>query len=333
MDVMAILKKLLLCLVYIAVSSLLIRFNSWMMHEDHFPFAMALSTIHMLVCSTLCIVLYSIAPSMYPAMEGTIGRRLDLMRWFIPIGACFAVMLYGSNKAYAYCSVALLQFMKEANVVVVFVISCAVGLQSINRLRILLIVWVLVSAAISVTGDLSFSFLGIAFQVTSQLAECARTVLGEFVLSGRKLDPLTYTFFLAPICLVVLLVADFVHWDPRIWPALVRWWPIILCNACVAFLLNILVAAVIKEVSAVGFVLTGLTKDIVIVVLSWLFFGDPITQVQWSAFAMTLLGVGVWSVMKISPRSPIIRMLEAAVCMNVQQDEPTEATSLIEKKV
>eukprot|EP00418_Pyrodinium_bahamense_P025696 CAMPEP_0179133638 /NCGR_PEP_ID=MMETSP0796-20121207/63557_1 /TAXON_ID=73915 /ORGANISM="Pyrodinium bahamense, Strain pbaha01" /LENGTH=483 /DNA_ID=CAMNT_0020832603 /DNA_START=15 /DNA_END=1467 /DNA_ORIENTATION=- len=333
MDVMACLKKFLLCLLYIAVSTLLIRFNSWMMHADHFPFAMALSTIHMLVCSTLCIILYSLAPSMYPAMESTVGRRWDLMRWFLPIGACFAIMLYGSNKAYAYCSVALLQFMKEANVMVVFLISCAVGLQPINRLRVLLIVWVLISAGISVTGDLTFSLVGIAFQVASQLAECLRTVLGEFVLSGQKLDPLTYTTFVAPVCLLVLLVANLFHWDPRVWPAFVQLWPIILCNAGVAFILNVLVAAVIKEVSAVGFVLTGLTKDVVIVMLSWLFFGDPITATQWSAFLMTLLGVGVWSLMKINPTSPIIQMLESAVCMNVRNNKPTEATALIEKKV
>jgi len=332
MDVAVCFKKFALCIVYISVSTLLIRFNKMMMQEDRFPFAMALSAIHMFVSSVLCTLLYLIAPSMYPAMEGTKGHRWDLMRWFVPIGACFAVMLYGSNQAYIYCSVPLLQFMKEANVMIVFLISCAVGLQSISRLRVLLIIWVIAGAAISVTGDLRFSLVGIAFQATSQLAECARMVLGEFVLSGRKLDPLTYTFFLAPTCLMVLLVANLCHWDPQTWPALAKCWPLVLCNAGVAFILNVLVAAVIKEVSAVGFVLTGLTKDIFIVMLSWLLFGEPVTTMQWSAFCMTLMGVGVWSWMKVNPRSSVIQMLERMLCMPCPE-EKTEKTALLEKKV
>jgi len=330
-------KKLMLCAIYISVSTLLIRFNKLMMQEGRFPFAMALSAIHMLVSSVLCGLLYLIVPSMFPSMETTKGHRCDLMKLFVPIAAFFAVMLYGSNQAYAYCSVALLQFMKEANVMVVFLISCAVGLQSITRVRVMLIFWVIAGASVSVSGDIRFSLIGIAFQAVSQIAECVRMVLGELVLSGHKLDPLTYTSFVAPLCAVVLLVANFFHWDHQIVPAFVKCWPLLLLNALVAFVLNILVATVIKEISAVGFVLTGLTKDIFIVVLSWLAFNETITMVQWSAFAATLGGVGIWSLMKICPDSLIIQLLERALCMpprevkEIGNDE--EATPLVSKKV
>uniref|UniRef100_A0A7S1M3W4 Sugar phosphate transporter domain-containing protein n=1 Tax=Alexandrium catenella TaxID=2925 RepID=A0A7S1M3W4_ALECA len=326
------LKKLLLCAVYVSVSTLLIRFNKLMMQEGRFPFAMALSAIHMFVSSALCGLLYLAAPHMFPAMEATKGQRCDLMKMFVPIGLFFAVMLVGSNQAYAYCSVALLQFMKEANVMIVFLISCAVGLQSMTRTRVALILWVIVGAAVSVSGDLRFSLLGVAFQAVSQLAECARMVLGEFVLSGRKLDPLTYTSFVAPLCFVVLLAANLCKWDHRIVPAFLGCWPLLLLNALVAFVLNVLVAAVIKEVSAVGFVLTGLTKDCVIVVLSWLMFSEPITLTQWSAFAMTLGGVGLWSLLRVSPHSPPVQLLERALCVPPAKAEPTEESALVAAK-
>uniref|UniRef100_A0A7S1M652 Sugar phosphate transporter domain-containing protein n=1 Tax=Alexandrium catenella TaxID=2925 RepID=A0A7S1M652_ALECA len=318
------LKKLLLCAVYVSVSTLLIRFNKLMMQEGRFPFAMALSAIHMFVSSALCGLLYLAAPHMFPAMEATKGQRCDLMKMFVPIGLFFAVMLVGSNQAYAYCSVALLQFMKEANVMIVFLISCAVGLQSMSRTRVALILWVIVGATISVSGDLKFSLVGVAFQAVSQLAECARMVLGEFVLCGRKLDPLTYTSFIAPICLAVLLVASLAHWDPLIGPAFVKCWPLLLVNALVAFVLNVLVATVIKEISAVGFVLAGLTKDIVIVVLSSLIFHETLTFTQWAAFAMTLGGVGLWSMMKVSPDALPVQLLERALCMPPREVKKVE---------
>merc|ERR1719410_2991358 len=182
----------------------------------------------------------------------------------------------------------------------------------------------------AVTGDLQFSLTGIAFQAISQVAECTRMVLGEFVLSGRKLDPLTYTAFVAPTCLVVLLVANIASWDSAILPAAKVYWWLLLANSCVAFMLNILVATVIKEFSAVGFVLTGLTKDVVIVSLSCVFFGEPITKIQSSAFTITLAGVGMWSLLKIAPDSPPVRLLESLLC--VPHRTTGEAQALLASK-
>jgi len=332
LDLIQCLRKLVLCLLYIAVSTALIRFNKHMMQPEIFPHALALSAVHMIVSTVLCGLLYSVAPSMYPSMETVVGQRLDLMKWFIPIGGCFAIMLYGSNEAYLYCSVALLQFMKEANVMIVVLISCVAGLQRMSRVRMALIIWVITAATVSVSGDLKFSFIGIAFQAVSQLAGCIGMVLGEFLLSDRKLDPLTYTAFTAPACLVVLLVANACSWDPQIVPAALSNWHLLLANACVAFALNVLVATVIKELSAVGFVLTGLTKDIVIVVLSCVTFGEPITQVQSGAFLMTLLGVGMWSLMKVRPDSAPVKLLERALCVPLETDAE-RGSLLVEKKV
>merc|ERR1712032_1267594 len=113
-------------------------------------------------------------------------------------------------------------------------------------------------------------------------------VMGEIVLTGRRLDPLTYTFFLAPVCLVVLIFANACQWNPHILPDFVQWWPLLTLNALIAFVLNLLVAAVIKECSALGFVLAGLTKDITIVVCSCIAFGEQITPQQAMAFGLTL---------------------------------------------
>merc|ERR1719499_2271233 len=186
-----------------------------------------------------------------------------------------------------------------------------------NRLRLTLIIWVIIGAAISVSGDLQFSLVGIAFQAVGRVAECIRMVLGEFVLQGRKLDPLTYTAFVAPTCLVILLVGNALAWNPAVITAAKMHWHLLALNACVAFLLNVLVATVIKEISAVGFVLTGLTKDIVIVVLSCVMFMEPITHMQTLAFTVTLAGVGMWSLMKISPQAPPLQLLQRALCMPV----------------
>jgi len=332
-------KKFLLCILYIVASAAMIRYNKLLMKKDHFPHALALSAIHMVTCSVLCGVLSLFFPSLFPGLENTKGQRLGLLKWFVPIGCCFAVMLFGSNQAYLYCNVTFLQFMKEANVMLVFVFSCIVGLQTFGRLRCAVIVWVIVGASISVSGEAHFKWLGFIYQAISQLAEVTRMIMGEIVLGGKKLDPLTYNLFLAPICLIVLIIANAIHWSPGTWADLAETWPLLIGNACLAFLLNVLVASVIKECSAVGFVLAGLTKDIAIVIFSSLAFHENVTQKQAGAFVITIAGVFFWSFIKIYPDSHLVRLLERLLCVPPSPDGEklpllqNEQSSLAEKRV
>jgi len=313
-------RKFVLCLVYIAVSAALIRFNKFMMAPERFPHALALSAGHMITSSFLCVAAYLCAPSMLPAMEGIKGQWLDLLRWFMPIALLFGVNLFGSNQAYLYCSVTFLQFMKEANVVIVFVISCVVGTQTFTRLRVFVILWVVLSASVSVSGEVRFAWQGFVLQAVSQVAECTRNVMGECLLRGKKLDPLTYNMFLAPVCFVLLAAANLVHWDPSTWADFYRCWPLILANGSLAFCLNLLVASVIKECSAVGFVLCGISKDIALVVISAMAFGDTVTAKQAAAFTVTLGGVLFWSFMKTHPDSQLVYIFERMLCSKKADD-------------
>lgn len=299
------LRKLLLCAVYIAVSASLIRFNKFLMNKDRFPYAMALTSLHMLNSSVLSLIFYWLAPGAFPGMASTKGQRSLVLKWFVPLGLAFAVSLFFSNQAYLYCSVAFLQFMKEANVIITFLLSCLVGLQVINAPRLLLIIMIISGSCVAVTGEMHFILAGFVMQAVSQVAECCRAVMGEMVLGGGglKLDPLTYTMFVAPTCLVVLLVGTAATWDAHIVPAFLRSWHYILPNTMIAFVLNVLVAAIIKEVSAVGFVMAGLCKDIVLVLASWAIAKEPVTGQQFAGFAISIAGVYLWSYMKIHESS------------------------------
>merc|ERR1712039_720144 len=110
-----------------------------------------------------------------------------------------------------------------------------------------------------------------------------------------KLDPLTYTMLVSPVCLGVLLIGSAITWQPSVATDFAKMWPFLIPNACLAFVLNVWIAMVIKETSAVGFILTGITKDIALVVFSSVFFHDSVTSKQWIFFSVTLSGVFFWS--------------------------------------
>jgi drug/metabolite transporter (DMT)-like permease len=315
---------------YIFVSGSLIYFNKFLMNTKRFPHAMALTCIHMCMTLFLCLVTYCVRPSMFPGVERTQGKRLRVLNMILPIGVLFAIMLYGSNRAYLYCGIAFLQFMKEANVALVFIFSCAAGLQTMSRQRLFVICWIILGSSICVHGDMSFFLIGFALQAMSQLAECMRAVLAEMLLSGDdvKLDPLTYTMFMSPVCLGVLLLGTIITWTPAVLEDFLVWWPYLLPNASLAFVLNLSIAALIQNASAVGFILCGVLKDICLVVGSVFILGESIVALQWFSFTITISGVFVWSYMRVCPDAPAVQMFERALCV-----EKAEVAPLLAKKV
>ena len=99
-----------------------------------------------------------------------------------------------------YCSPAFLQFMKEGNVVLAFVLSCIAGLQVCTRARFVNIVWILAGASMAVSGQAHFAMTGFVFQLVSQFGECGKNVMGDWMMKSHlKLDALTYTMFLSPM--------------------------------------------------------------------------------------------------------------------------------------
>jgi drug/metabolite transporter (DMT)-like permease len=327
-----------MCFMYIVISGGLINFNKYLMQKGHFPHSMQLTACHMIGSIFLASLGYLIFPSMFPGMERTRGKKLQVYKWLVPIGCLFAIMLYGSNRAYMYCSVAFLQFMKEANVVLVFTFSCIVGLQQMNRQRLFVIAWVILGGSLCVSGELHFAVIGFVCQLFAQLAECARVVAAEIVLNGDlKLDPLTYTLLVAPVCLVVLVIGSIITWTPAVAHDFAQTWPLIIPNACLAFILNVWIALVIKETSAVGFIVTGIIKDIVLVVFSSILFHDAISAKQWGCFAITISGVFFWSFMKVRPEHPIVKTFDKMLGARPWDEslKATEETPLVpgDKKV
>mmetsp|Transcript_70915 Transcript_70915/g.148341 ORF Transcript_70915/g.148341 Transcript_70915/m.148341 type:complete len:352 (-) Transcript_70915:82-1137(-) len=325
-------RNLIVCLLYIAVSATIIRYNKFLMSEDRFPHSMFLTSCHMGVSFVCCSLIYLVRPDLLPGIQRCEGQKMTVLKYMVPIGAAFAVSLYASNQAYMYCSVSFLQFMKEGNIILALLLSCALGLQVITRTRIFVIFWIMLGASMAVSGEMHFAWIGFFFQLVSQCAECSRNVLGEVVLSGSdlKLDPLSYTLFVAPTCLLVLIVGTITTWSPDILVDLGKWWHYVLPNAFLAFALNIVVAFTIKEISAVGFVLAGVCKDICIVLISCMFFGEQVTAKQILGFVVAASGVFFWSYMRVAPSTQAVQLLNDLLMTPKENKEPNEKTSLRE---
>lgn len=311
------------CGVYIIISASLINFNKLLMDKAYFPFSTMLTTIHMTVSFACSLVLYCMAPSLFPSMEATAGKRFQILKYFLPLACLFAVGVVLSNQAYKYCSVAFLQFMKQGNVCIVFGLSCLVGSQVCDRMKFLIVCWITCGSAMAVTGEIHFVLVGFLIQVTSQFGECGKNILQEWILRGSdvKLDPLTYNLFISPCCLVVLAAANVFTYDPQIPERFLMHWHLLLPNALVAFSLNVTISIVIKQTSAMGFILAGVVKDMVIVIASTRLFGDTLASQQILGFSIATFGIFMWSFIRVQPSHPVVTLLAKFLGMPCSDDE------------
>jgi hypothetical protein len=316
-----------LCVLYIAISAVLINFNKYMMHKDRFPFAMMLTTCHMTVSWISGLMLYLVAPSLFPTMDVAKKNKLKIVKYFCPLAVLFAIGVVLSNQAYLYCSVAFLQFMKQANVALIFGLSCLVGSQVCDRMKLVVIAWIMTGAAMAVEGEVRFVLVGFLIQVGSQFGECLKNILQEWILSGSdiKLDPLSYNLFMCPVCLVVLLIGNFYTWDADMIKQARIWWPYLIPNAFCAFFLNVTIAVLIKQTSAMAFILAGVAKDMVIVCAATYIFGDSLAHQQIAGFSVTTTGIFFWSYCKVQPTSPAVLMTARMLGMKHKEEDMSAA--------
>jgi len=291
--------------VYIATSAGLITFNKYMLQDNHFPHAVHLTMTHMAVTTVYSLCLYAAAPQLYPSMEKAAAEWRTTMKYVGPLGVLFALALFTSNSAYRYSTVAFLQFCKQGNVALVFIMACCLGLQRFTWTKAAVLSVVIGGCSFCAHGEINFVLVGFLLQICSQFCECSKNLIGEIIMTGAglKLDVLTFVLFQAPSSLVPLLAAGVYTWQPAVGTDFIKMWPLLIANASIAFFLNILIALTIKRLSALAFVIIGLLKDGVIVACSSIVFQDPVTSQQKLGFALTLCGMAMWSHLKMKEQA------------------------------
>lgn len=293
----------------------MIVFNKYLVNENRFPYPAMLVFLHCGLSSFLAALLFLVKPSAFPSLTSPTEKvPLDrdlVLKGALPIAFLFAAQLILANTAYLYSSMSFLQMMKEANLVLVFSMSLFMAQEVFTWLKARIIIMIVVATSLTIHGEINFSLLGFAIQGSGQLFECARIVLQAMLLSngGKKLDVLTYVLLVMPLCFAVLgsillVLANSTplqHLKLPHWSDLQNWWPLLLANASLAFLLNCSIALFMKNSSAVAFILAGIAKDAMIVFAGVVVLHEPISALQSVAFFAQLVLIWIWSAAKTFP--------------------------------
>eukprot|EP00271_Cylindrocystis_brebissonii_P011638 TRINITY_DN29528_c0_g1_i1.p1 TRINITY_DN29528_c0_g1~~TRINITY_DN29528_c0_g1_i1.p1 ORF type:complete len:331 (-),score=49.22 TRINITY_DN29528_c0_g1_i1:1312-2304(-) len=284
--------------VYIALSTLVIMFNKWVLSPKYFgfPFPIALTMIHMGFSGVVAFFLVRVFKLVLPVSNMTLSIYLTCV---VPISACFAASLWFGNAAYLYLSVAFVQMLKSLMPVFTFFMAVLCGTDRPRVDIFLNLLWISGGVAVASYGEIHLSLLGTAFQVLGMGGEALRLVLTQVLLQkkGLQLNPITTLYYIAPCSFVFLAVPWAILELPVMTsgPLKFDFW-IFFSNALAALALNFAVFLVLGRTGAVTVRVAGILKDWMIISLSTLVFPDAmLTTITIGGYAIALAGVVVYN--------------------------------------
>ncbi|KAH8885561.1 TPT-domain-containing protein [Thozetella sp. PMI_491] len=283
-------------IIYIASSNLTIVFNKWLI--DTAGFAILLTSWHLIFAALVTQILARTTNLVDGRHNLPVNRRF-YARTIMPIGIMATGSLICSNLVYLYLNVAFIQMLKAVSPVAMLFVSWMIGIANPTFGSVVNILVIVTGVFLSSLGQVNFSWTGTAFQLSGTMFETFRVVLIELMLKrdGLKMDPMVGLYYYAPTCAAMnFLVALFAEVPRLSWDdfAMVGF-PILLLNAAVAFFVNWTSMVLIANTSGLVSSLTGIFKNILLVVSSVLFWNTHLETSQVVGYSLSLSGLAYYS--------------------------------------
>ncbi|KAI2628409.1 triose-phosphate transporter family-domain-containing protein [Xylaria nigripes] len=279
---------------WIALSSSVILFNKWVLFTAKFDYPLFLTTWHMVFATFMTQAMAKFSTTLDSRHKVPMTTN-TYIKAIVPIGVMFSLSLIFGNFAYLYLSVSFIQMLKATNAVATLLATWAFGMAAPNLNKLLNVSAIVIGVAIASFGELKFDGLGFIIQVTGIVCEALRLVMVQRLLSSDefKMDPLVSVYYYAPACAVINGFFTLLIEAPRMTMGDILNVGLItlIANAFVAFLLNVSVVLLIGKTNAVVLTMSGVLKDILLVVASMVIFGDPVTLQQYFGYSIALAGL------------------------------------------
>ncbi|KAI1192119.1 triose-phosphate transporter family-domain-containing protein [Nemania serpens] len=279
---------------WIALSSSVILFNKWVLFSAKFDYPLFLTTWHMAFATLMTQLLAKFTTQLDSRHKVPMNTN-TYVKAIVPIGVMFSLSLIFGNFAYLYLSVSFIQMLKATNAVATLLATWAFGMAAPNLNKLVNVSAIVIGVAIASFGELKFDGLGFIIQVTGIVCEALRLVMVQRLLSSDefKMDPLVSVYYYAPACALINGFFTILIELPRMTMGDILQVGLmtLVANAFVAFLLNVSVVLLIGKTNAVVLTMSGVLKDILLVVASMAIFGDPVTLQQYFGYSIALAGL------------------------------------------
>ena len=287
---------------FLCAGPVVIFCNKEIMVEAKFHFPLAVSSLGLVTSSIICWTLAALGIVDLPHKE--MMTREFVLRKIVPLSLTSAGTIYFGNLAYLYLSVSFVQICKAFGPVITLFFSFAYGLDKPSLPLILSILAISVGTAIASFGELRFSVIGFIIIMAAQACEGIKLVLQQVLTGGKlKLTVWEGLAFMSPLCAAWLVLGSLVMEAPTMLAegALARIgpnWMRFVVGGLGGFCVNLAVFLVVKHFSALSLKVIATIRNMGIVLVSVIRYGDPVTSLEAGGYAISLVGFALYQYSK-----------------------------------
>ncbi|XP_054782353.1 probable sugar phosphate/phosphate translocator At3g11320 [Prosopis cineraria] len=274
-------------------------FNKYLLSNYGFAYPVFLTLCHMTACSFFSYVAVYV---MNVVPFQSIKSRSQLLKICgLSVVFCFSIVC--GNISLKYIPVSFNQAIGATTPFFTAVFAYLVNRKREAWVTYATLVPVVAGVVIATGGEPSFHLFGFLVCVSATAARAFKSVLQGVLLSseGEKMNSMNLLMYMAPMATVVLLPAALLMEKDVIWIAMnlarndVRIVWLLLFSSSLAYFVNLTNFLVTKYTSALTLQVLGNAKGAVAVVVSILIFKNPISTVGMLGYALTVIGVVLYS--------------------------------------
>ena len=225
------------------------------------------------------------------------------------------------------CAVIAMSFLEILNIsiqattpVAVLLATWGLGVEPVNLKKLTNVSFIVIGVIIACFGEIEFVLIGFIYQAGGIVFEAVRLVMVQRLLSSAefKMDPLVSLYYFAPVCAIMNSLVSLIFEVPKMSMADIYNVGVmtLTLNAFIAFMLNVSVVFLVRfmnlifdtllcirmslgsnaskqigKTSSLVLTLSGVLKDILLVIASMFIFRNPVSLLQAFGYSIALAGL------------------------------------------
>ncbi|KAI9232433.1 MAG: triose-phosphate transporter family-domain-containing protein [Podila humilis] len=298
-------------------STALSIYNKNLMGKDNWNFNLPLfvSSIHAGLHFVITACLMHFWPDKFDARRSGKGGRLTIHSYVtqvVPCAIAAALEICMANASLMYITLSFYTMIKSSTPIWVLVFAFFFRLEKPRMSLILIIGVIVIGVVLTVAGEAQFDMTGFILVLMASVMSGLRWSMTQMLLQKDTLgmdNPIATLYYISPIMFVLMSILSLVIEDPFVEFAQSAFFSSFQAGMTtlmmaggggfLAFAMTVAEFKLIKNTGTVTLSVAGISKEIVIISLSMLIFGDRLTFVNLLGLLVSISGIMAYNYDKI----------------------------------
>ncbi|KAF9426320.1 Triose-phosphate Transporter [Podila epigama] len=298
-------------------STALSIYNKNLMGKDnlHFNLPLFVSSIHAGLHFVITACLMHFWPHVFDATRSGKGGRVTFHSYVtqvVPCAIAAALEIGMANASLMYITLSFYTMIKSSTPIWVLVFAFFFRLEKPRLSLILIIGVIVVGVVLTVAGETQFDMTGFILVLLASVMSGLRWSMTQMLLQKDALgmdNPVATLYYISPIMFVLMSILSLIVEDPFVEFGQSAFFStlqdgmvtllLVSGGGLLAFAMTVAEFKLIKNTGTVTLSVAGISKEIVIISLSMLIFGDRLTFVNLLGLFVSIAGIMAYNYYKI----------------------------------